>query len=307
MRYGMPYKGSKNGIAERIIKSLPKAENFYDLFGGGGAITHCALLSGKYKQVHYNELDSVVCDGFEMSINGEFKNENRWISRDDFEKLKGIDPYVAICFSFGNDLKTYCYSKDKERFKRAVHNFLFFNDKTELSEYLPLDKLEFTSNNVQNKRIEFQRYLKNYRKEVEKFYDVDTMCVLQSLNNLDRLQSLESLERLESLDSPNSSIKITNLNYSDVYIKTYDAVIYCDPPYKNKNKYKQEFDFDEFYNWARFQENIFISEYEMPDDFIEITSFDKRVLMDATAKAGYKKEKLFTNKITFDKIKDNLI
>ena len=95
-------------------------------------------------------------------------------------------------------------------------------------------------------------------------------------------------------------------SYADLVIPE-NSLIYCDPPYKNKNKYKQEFDFDKFYNWARFQENIFISEYEMPDDFIEITSFDKRVLMDATAKAGYKKEKLFTNKLTFETIKDNLI
>ena len=48
MRYGMPYKGSKNAIAEKIINALPEAENFYDLFGGGGAIAHCAALSGKY-------------------------------------------------------------------------------------------------------------------------------------------------------------------------------------------------------------------------------------------------------------------
>lgn len=37
MKYGMPYKGSKNKIAEWIIDQLPKAKHFYDLFGGGGA------------------------------------------------------------------------------------------------------------------------------------------------------------------------------------------------------------------------------------------------------------------------------
>lgn len=45
MRYGLPYKGSKNKIAERIVDFLPKAKNFYDLFAGGCAITHCAELS----------------------------------------------------------------------------------------------------------------------------------------------------------------------------------------------------------------------------------------------------------------------
>lgn len=34
-KYGMPYMGSKNGIAEKIIDILPKAPVLYDLFGGG--------------------------------------------------------------------------------------------------------------------------------------------------------------------------------------------------------------------------------------------------------------------------------
>lgn len=36
MTYGLPYKGSKNRIAEKIISVLPSADYFIDLFGGGG-------------------------------------------------------------------------------------------------------------------------------------------------------------------------------------------------------------------------------------------------------------------------------
>ncbi len=95
--------GSKNRIAKWIIDNLPPAEHFYDLFGGGGAISRCALLSGKYKYFHYNGLNPLIVKAFAMAVNGEFKNENRWISREDFFKLKDTDPYVAICFSFGNN------------------------------------------------------------------------------------------------------------------------------------------------------------------------------------------------------------
>lgn len=35
MRYGLPYKGSKNSIAEWIVDELPPAETFVDLFCGG--------------------------------------------------------------------------------------------------------------------------------------------------------------------------------------------------------------------------------------------------------------------------------
>lgn len=35
MNYGIPYMGSKSGIARDIVPRLPSAKNFYDLFGGG--------------------------------------------------------------------------------------------------------------------------------------------------------------------------------------------------------------------------------------------------------------------------------
>ena len=41
-RYGVPYMGSKNDIAEQIIQIVPQARNFYDLFAGGCAVTHAA-------------------------------------------------------------------------------------------------------------------------------------------------------------------------------------------------------------------------------------------------------------------------
>ena len=36
MRYGLPYKGSKNSIAGWIVNTLPESEVFADLFFGGG-------------------------------------------------------------------------------------------------------------------------------------------------------------------------------------------------------------------------------------------------------------------------------
>ena len=42
---------------------------------------------------------------------------------------------MAICFSFGNDLKTYCYGKDVEPLKKALHYAIFF-DSYELSDAL---------------------------------------------------------------------------------------------------------------------------------------------------------------------------
>ena len=55
-RYGVPYKGSKNQIAEWVYSHFPKATNFYDLFAGGCAVTHCALLSGEFENYFVNDI-----------------------------------------------------------------------------------------------------------------------------------------------------------------------------------------------------------------------------------------------------------
>ena len=51
MTYGVGYVGSKNTIAADIVNILPKGNRLIDLFGGGGAITHCATLSNKWNTV----------------------------------------------------------------------------------------------------------------------------------------------------------------------------------------------------------------------------------------------------------------
>mgnify|MGYP004517000859 FL=1 len=106
MTYGMPYKGSKNKIAKWIIDSLPPAENFYDLFCGGCAVTHAAMLSGKYHNFYINDINESLLL-FLKAVSGQLRNEKRWISRDDFYRLKDKDIYVAVAWSFGNNLKNY--------------------------------------------------------------------------------------------------------------------------------------------------------------------------------------------------------
>ena len=43
--------GSKSDIAKQIVDILPAADILIDLFAGGCAITHAALLSGKWKKI----------------------------------------------------------------------------------------------------------------------------------------------------------------------------------------------------------------------------------------------------------------
>lgn len=128
MAYGVPYKGSKNKIAASLIERLPSASNFVDLFCGGCAMTHAALLSGKWKNIYANDLDGRGLRLFLGAANGAYKDEVRWISREDFFRLKETDPYIAVCWSFGNNLCTYLYSKEIEPWRRALHWARVYND-----------------------------------------------------------------------------------------------------------------------------------------------------------------------------------
>ena len=294
MNFGIPYKGSKNKIAENIIAQLPPAKHFYDLFGGGGAMTHCALLSGKYEFVHYNEFNPLVFKAFKMALNGEFKDENRWISKEDFERLKDTDPYVACCFSFGNDFKTYAYNKECEKFKKAVHYSIFFDDNSLLNEYIDLSNFNYSSKNLKERRLELQRYLINFlrEKKLNIDYGLSKSSILQTQNKLEKLKSL--FNNIKNVS--NVTLNYTKLSYEQIPIEE-NSVIYCDPPYINTSGYLDDFNHDKFYEWLRKcrekNQQVFISEYQMPNDFYEIFSIKTWVSF-SQKQNTQKLEKLFS-------------
>ena len=117
MNYGLPYKGSKNKIAKEIVEQLPAAKHFYDLFAGGCAVTHAAMLSGKYKTFTINDIHHQIVQLFVDAVNGKYRDEKRIISRDDFDRLKNSDEYVAICWSFGNNGHGYLWNSETEKAK----------------------------------------------------------------------------------------------------------------------------------------------------------------------------------------------
>ena len=131
--------GSKSKIVKHIVPLFPNADNFVDLFAGGGAVTHYAMTTTKYKHFIFNDINPLMPKAFEMALNGEFEKEKRWISREEFFRLRDTDPYVAICFSFGNNLSDYMYSKDIEPIKEAYHYAFFFGDYSLAKERMGID------------------------------------------------------------------------------------------------------------------------------------------------------------------------
>ena len=72
-RYGVPYMGSKNAIAEWLIDKLPSSKVFVDLFAGGCAVTHAAIESGKYQEYIINDIGPAP-DLFIDAIHGRQKD-----------------------------------------------------------------------------------------------------------------------------------------------------------------------------------------------------------------------------------------
>ena len=137
MKYGLPYRGSKSRIAADIVEHLPSGPALYDLFAGGCAVTHAAMIAGRWDRYVVNDIQGDMPELFVNAISGKYRDESRWISREDFLALKDTDAYVRCCWSFGNDTKTYMYGREIEPYKRALHYAVVFDDFEPLGELCP--------------------------------------------------------------------------------------------------------------------------------------------------------------------------
>ena len=319
--YGLPYTGSKSRIAHWLIDNLPRGRVLIDAFAGGCAITHRALLSQKWQTIIANDINGKYPQLFADAVRGKYRDEKRWISREDFERLKSQDAFVACCFSFGNNLNNYMYSKAIEPYKRALHYAIVLDDFAPMQELMPevaqavADAIHW-QNSLHDRRITAQKVIvktlkrltgDNYAHQIiqgNPLYqsirhsnkDAQRMERLQSLESLERLQSLERLERLQSL-------RVTSLSYDEIDIPD-DAVVYCDPPYHDRDKKLYEctassFDHCAFYDWCvRVSKTnpIFISEYSIEDDRFEVVAEKQKMMRMSQFKSSIVTERLYTVK-----------
>lgn len=290
MRYGIPYKGCKSKYAEQILSYIPSADNFYDLFCGGGAITHCALLQNRWKNYIMNDIDKGLSQLFVDAVNGKYKNEKRWISREEFFKLKDTDAYVRYIWSFGNNGRDYLFGRNVEEIKRLGHNAVC-GDIQPLENLLGIDlSVLLTINDIQDRRRKLGRIVSSLLKEGNngKRFELEQ---LENIQRIEKLQSLQQLERLQQLEQDYSTIEILP-----------NSVIYCDIPYKSTNAYgktnKQTFNHEAFYDWCERQTNpVFISEYSMPENrFKCIMEIETRSTLSATNNNKKSAERLFVPK-----------
>ena len=279
---GLPYQGSKKKISKKIIEIIK--QNFgtdkpiYDIFGGGGAITAECILNGL--DVNYNDLDKDITNAFERVIS----QDREWIktliiSRTEFFEIKAKENKTADDFlkllvnSFGNDKKSYLYSK--------VISDLKYN----------LAKEIIGNHDVFGGYRQTETY-----KKVTSGLDWNWFNTKpETQQQLEQLERLRQLKRLQQINK----IKATNKSYQD-FSEVSGAILYLDPPYEgtSQKSYINSFDSQEFYDWAfeMAKTNIVIvSSYSISDERFEaVYSFDKaRSTLQGGQNNKTKNEKLF--------------
>ncbi len=306
--FGIPYMGSKAKIAKSICMKLPKADHFYDLFGGGFSMTHCMIkdFSHKYKTFHYNEIKSDVVGLVNRSIAGEFSYDRfkpEWISRDEFFKRKDHDAYVRCLWSFGNDQKGYLFGREIEAYKKSLHMAVVFNEFNDFAEkLLGFNTWPVYAKTIKQRRL-FVRQKVAYDAKKNPLKGRGDLQQLERLEQLEQLQQLEQLERLGQLDRLEQleqlqRLTTSSLSYDQVDIKP-NSIIYCDIPYENTADYGNFFNRSKFLDWAaNHSEPVYISEYNVSDPrFKMVYTIDKRSLLNIATKDNHtvKQEKLYWN------------
>lgn len=297
MSYGLPYMGSKSRIADKILDLIPPGEVFVDLFAGGCAVTHAAILRKQYRRYIVNDITDYP-DLFLRACRGEIKMEQaRWISREEFHAQKETDPLIRHLWSFSNRGDTYCCSRAIEPYMRAAFDLLTAQD--------------FTA-----RRIAFRstiRALFRYLREESggaltlskkhfkggKTTECFSYCADDRKQNIERLRRVSMLERIARTASLAGITppEVFRLDYRAVSIPT-DSIVYADPPYAGCEEYEgaKGFDSAAFFDWARACHHpVFFSEYSAPQDFALIASFEVQKTLCDCRKETYATERIYAN------------
>ena len=237
---GMPYQGSKNRIATQIVEHFPQADTFVDLFFGGGAVTHAAQLSGKFRNFIANDLRKTP-QAWNKAVEGIGDEYDRYVSKEEF--LVSDDMLVKMIWSFGASCRTYAYADIHDLAARMI-----------------------MSDSVEDRYSAWLKFLKA----------VEARGANGLYNGVRFISPVAQLRWIKTLEG-NQPVTQFNLDYREVEIPQ-DSVVYCDPPYRGTQHYGNRFDHDAFWEWCRTREfPVYISEQQAPEDFVQIFSVQKVV------------------------------
>ena len=277
--YGIPYMGSKTKIAIDILRQLPSGKRFVDLFGGGFAMSHAAFLTGRYKDVLYNDFNPLIVNLVKGGLKGQYNYslfQPQFITREEFYEKKETDGYIKYIWSFGNSGHEYMFSKEIEPLKHMAHDFVVFGRfNSGLDKIAPNIRQAVKSSNIHDRRMEFCGFVRRTAKrfdlqQLEQLERLQQKEKREQLERLERLQQFERLERLQQLEQltrlEKRTITCTNIDSIDYNYQEGD-VVYLDPPYENTAEYSGGFEHKKFYDWVATRDYpIWFSSYKNISD-----------------------------------------
>lgn len=267
--YGITYRGSKNKHIKWLFEHIPHGRRFIDLFGGGFAVSHAAVESGRYEKVIYSDLNTDIVELMRQARDGMYDIgvfQPYWVTPEMFkierDKTCNKDHYALRCFSFGCDGESYfCSTKDNRyRIFRGIFDYIVTGYIT-----YELASIWRTFNIYDTKDMNWSERMS---------YFVDFKRLPYPWNP----RVLTNLRRIIMTGKAARNAEILLRDYRDYDYQPGD-VVYCDIPYR-KTRHdgycKDAFDHEAFYAWAR-RVPCFVSEYSMPDDFVCIS--EKKVTL----------------------------
>ena len=275
---GLPYKGSKNTIANQIVAQFPRAHSFLDACCGGGAVLEAAYLSGKFDRVEGIDID----DGIVTLLNAVFRDfgqidyENKQLVTAERYKEAvqnratledAVDRFIA---SFGFNGYDYQWGEKRRHLKYLVHQAM-------------------TLPTLDGRRTAFHSFIRDLIKSGKidgsrwsiELSEIKNLAHTEQATNLCRLQKVEQTMFLAARNNM-TELRISKKSMFDIDYEPYD-VIYFDPPYADTKGYdKAKFDFDRFHllidGLADSGKAVYVSEYKAPTDrFTEVLAVEKQM------------------------------
>ena len=287
MSYGLPYQGSKSRIADWVVGNLPSAPVLVDIMCGGGAVSHAAVLSGKYGRVVLNDVNGMA-DVFVRAVRGEYADYSFVPDREQFFALRDSDPVVSLLYSFGNNRRTYLWSQTLEPVKVAASRMLCAPSLSERRRYWRVFCREL------------REYVEGYDEIPERLERLERLELLQGLISLERLQGLQGLEGLERLQG-------SCADYRDVEIPS-DAIVYVDPPYADTDcRAYRGFDFDAFHAWLDSVPSLtVVSEYTCPPNCVQVAEHEHHTGFNSHSNTLPRVERLFVPERQLDEYQERM-
>ena len=280
---GLPYKGSKNTIAERIVKCFPSGKSFLDACCGGGAILEAAFLSGKFDSVTGYDIDSsiiLLLDAVFHKFGSIDYERKQLVKYEDFvesnRRRETLDDAVnRFIASFGFNGYDYQWGVKRRELKYLMHQALTLPTLDERRGALR----DFIGRLIDKGNVSDGLWS-------IKLSEMQNLHHIEQATNLCRLQRVESEMKQNSEHITTSLCVRTGSMFEDIDYAEYD-VIYFDPPYANTKGYdKVKFDFGRFHELlgrlVADGKTVFVSEYSQPPGFTRVATFKKQMTQCAT-------------------------